>query len=78
MFDSCRTRDLPYISDRGPSNKGPNPYPTTNIEVDIAIRTLLVIPNSSASWAVAGAIIDEDTGLINVNAETIAVAAHLD
>lgn len=37
---------------------------------------LLVIPNSRAICALAGAIIEDETGLMNVNAETIAVAAH--
>jgi len=40
------------------------------------MSTLLVIPNSLATCAVAGAIIDEDTGLINVKEETTKVAAH--
>ena len=40
------------------------------------MSALLVMPNSWAIWSVAGAIMDEDTGEMNVNADTIAVAAH--
>ena len=40
------------------------------------MTTLLVIPNSRGSWPVAGAIIEEDTGLMKVKADMIAVAAH--
>lgn len=36
----------------------------------------LVIPKSRANCGVAGAIIEEETGEMNVNAETMAVAAH--
>lgn len=43
----------------------------------MAMRTLLVIPKSSATCAAAGAIMDEETGLISVNEETTTVAAHL-
>jgi len=53
------------------------PYANTNIEVTIAICTVLVIPNSFAMVPVAGATIEDDTGLIKVNNDTIAVAAHL-
>ena len=42
----------------------------------IATSALLVIPNSSATWAAAGEIIAEDTGLINVKDDTTMVAAH--
>ena len=40
------------------------------------MSALLVIPNSSAACTVAGAIIVEDIGLTNVNAETMIVATH--
>ena len=53
-----------------------SPYPKTKIEIVIAIMALLVIPNSSASWPAAGAIIEEETGVMNVNEETTIVAAH--
>jgi hypothetical protein len=52
------------------------PYPKIKTDVVIAMRALLVIPNSSATWAAAGAIIAEEIGLINVKEETIIVAAH--
>ena len=42
----------------------------------MAIRTSFDIPNSCAIWSVAGAIMEEDTGDMNVKAETMAVAAH--
>ena len=40
------------------------------------MSALLVIPNCSATCAAAGAIIDEETGLINVKDDTTIVAAH--
>ena len=40
------------------------------------MMTELVMPNCAATASVAGAIMDEETGLMNVKAETIAVAAH--
>ena len=46
------------------------------MDVSSAVTLLLVMPNSSAICPLAGAIMDEDTGLMNVNADTIAVAAH--
>lgn len=46
------------------------------MEVTKAIVTSLVIPKRSATWALAGAIMLEDTGEIKVNAETTNVAAH--
>ena len=52
------------------------PYAATNMDVSSAVTLLLVMPNSSAICPLAGAIMDEDTGLMNVNADTIAVAAH--
>ena len=61
-----------------PGNSGGSvPYARTNIEVVRAIRTVLVIPNSSARAVDAGATIEDDTGLMNVNADMMAVAAHL-
>jgi hypothetical protein len=42
----------------------------------MAIRTLLWMSNRSANWLEAGEIIEEDTGLMNVNADTIIVACH--
>jgi hypothetical protein len=53
-----------------------SPYPKIKIDVAIATSTLLVIPKSSATCADAGAIIDEETVLINVKDDTIKVAAH--
>lgn len=46
------------------------------MDVVIAMSTLLVIPKSLATCTVAGAIIAEETGLINVKEETTMVAAH--
>ena len=42
----------------------------------MATSALLVIPNCSETCAAAGAIIDEETGLINVKDDTTMVAAH--
>ena len=42
----------------------------------IAASTVLVILNWSAIWKDAGATIEDETGEMNVNADTIAVAAH--
>ncbi len=53
------------------------PYARTKTEVVSAMMAVFVMPNWSARASDAGAIIDDETGLINVNAETIAVAAHL-
>ena len=47
-----------------------------NIDVVIAIRTVLVIPNSWAIASLAGATIEDDTGLINVKDDTIIAAIH--
>ena len=38
--------------------------------------TVLWISNCSATCLEAGAIIDEETGLMNVNADTISIALH--
>ena len=46
------------------------------MDVVIAMSVLLVMPNSLATCAVAGAIIEEEAGLINVKEETTTVAAH--
>lgn len=40
------------------------------------MSTLLVMPSCSATCSAAGAIIDEDTGLMNVKDDTTMVAAH--
>jgi hypothetical protein len=42
----------------------------------MASRTVLWMSRCSASCSEAGAIIVEETGLMNVNAETIMVASH--
>ena len=42
----------------------------------MARRTLLWMPNCSANCPEAGAIIVEETGLMNVNADTMAIAPH--
>jgi len=47
------------------------------MDVLSAIMTLLVVPKVDATWSLAGAIIEEETGLMKVNDDTIAVAAHL-
>jgi hypothetical protein len=47
-----------------------------NTEITMARRTLLWMSNRSANWLEAGAIIEEETGLTNVNADTITVACH--
>jgi hypothetical protein len=39
-------------------------------------RTVLWMSKRSANWPEAGAIIDDETGLINVNAEMMTVAPH--
>lgn len=52
------------------------PYAATKTEVISAMTEVFVIPNCCAICVLAGAIIEEDTGLMKVNAETINVAAH--
>jgi hypothetical protein len=47
------------------------------MDVVRAIKTSLWIPKSEATWALAGATIEEETGLMKVNADTTTVAAHL-
>jgi hypothetical protein len=47
-----------------------------NTDVVMASRTLLWISKRSANWVEAGAIMDEETGLMNVNADTMKVAPH--
>jgi len=42
-----------------------------------ALMVSLLFPKVEAIWPIAGAIIAEETGLMKVNADTIAVAAHL-
>lgn len=66
------------IENRGEAKRTGNrlPYPKIKTDVVIAMSALLVIPKSSATWDAAGAIIDEEIGLINVKEETIIVAAH--
>lgn len=41
------------------------------------MTTELWMPKSAASWSLAGAIMEDETGLMNVKADTMAVAAHL-
>jgi len=42
----------------------------------MAITTEFVTPKSLASWGVAGATMEEETGLMNVKADTTRLAAH--
>ncbi len=42
----------------------------------MAIRTVLWMSKCSATCPEAGAIIEEETGLMNVNADTISIALH--
>ncbi len=53
-----------------------SPYARTNTDIVRAVTTLLVMPKSRDMASAAGAIIDDDTGLMNVNDETTIVAAH--
>lgn len=53
------------------------PYASTKIDVVSAIITVFVMPNCFANAMDAGATIEDETGLMNVNAEMMAVAAHL-
>jgi len=52
------------------------PYPRTKMLVVIDINAVLVIPNCTAIWSLAGATMDDDTGDIKVNAETTSVVIH--
>ena len=52
------------------------PYPSTKEEKTIDSMMVLVMWNSSATCAAAGAIIDEAMGDMNVNADTASAAAH--
>jgi hypothetical protein len=42
----------------------------------MAITAVFVTPKSLASWAVAGATMEDDVGLINVKDDTTKLAAH--
>ncbi len=42
------------------------PYPRTYIDVSRATTVVLVTPNCSAIRSLAGAIMDDETGLMNV------------
>lgn len=64
--DSQRTHFRPYISDKGPNSSGPSAYARRNIvRVMFRIVILLIL---SLSWICgkAGAIIELDTGEMNV------------
>lgn len=92
MFAPWSTRDRPYISLIGPRNSGPTaaqdqtpsstdawgclPYARMKMDVVSAMRASLVMPNCTAIWSAAGATMEDETGEMNVNADTIAVAAH--
>ena len=52
------------------------PYAATKTEVRRAMTELFVMPNSCAICSLAGAIMEDETGLMNVNADTMRVAAH--
>ena len=67
---------LSVINENSDSGMTYLPYAKTNILVTIAASTVLVILNWSAIWKDAGATIEDETGEMNVNADTIAVAAH--
>ena len=47
-----------------------------NIDVVIATTASLVIARSSATWPLAGAIMEDETGLMNAKADTTTVAPH--
>jgi hypothetical protein len=47
-----------------------------NIEVVIAITTVLLMSNWRAIVSLAGATIEDDTGLMNVKDDTINAAIH--
>lgn len=46
------------------------------MDVSMAMMLSFVMPNSDAICPVAGAIIEDETGEMKVNADTITVAAH--
>jgi hypothetical protein len=47
------------------------------MDVVSASITSLLIPKAEATWPAAGAIIEDETGLMKVNDDIINVAAHL-
>lgn len=62
-----------------PEQDGENnilPYAKTNMEIVIATTTVLVMPNCRAIASLAGATIEDDTGLMKVKDETIIAAIH--
>ena len=69
--------ERPNNSLSGPRNNGPTAYARTKTEVVIATRTDDVIPNWVAICSDAGATMEDEIGDMNVNADVIAVAAHL-
>ena len=52
------------------------PYPQTKIDVNSAMTVSFVSPNLAAMVPLAGDIIDDETGLMNVYADTTSVTAH--
>lgn len=75
-FDSWITRTRPYSSLRGPSNRGPKAKARTKTETTRARSTVPCIPSSSAMCGAAGASMEDETGVMNVNSETMIVARH--
>jgi hypothetical protein len=75
-FATCKTRVRPNTSDDGPRNRGPKPYARTKIESIIDCIKGSVTWRSRAITGRAGATIEEVIGEINVNIETVRVAAH--
>lgn len=52
------------------------PYARTNMDVVIATTASLVIAKSPATWLLAGASMEDETGLMNAKADTMTVAPH--
>ena len=64
------------IPESGPKKRGPIAYARTKIDSTSCDSTSLVMPNSLEIVVRAGAIIEDETGEMNVNEETTKVAAH--
>lgn len=72
-----RRLQIRQTREHGISDDENAPYANMNTLIVKAISVWLVIPRSDATMEIEGDIMEEDTGEIKVNRETISVARHL-
>jgi hypothetical protein len=76
-LETCNTITRPYTSDKGPVTNGPTAKARRNTERANWETTSSVISRSLDTSGKAGAIMDDDTGVMKAKSETTAAAAHL-